>query len=202
MIASGEILGNLAVSLRALAAGYAAAAVAGVALGTAMGRFRPVEVALSPYVNALLASPSLIFVPVLFTLFGAGRMTQVGAVFLHAVFVIVVTTHAGVRNARGSLVEMAGAFGATERQGFWKIRLPQARPAVVSGLRLGVPLAVKGMVNGEMFIAFLGLGALVRSYGGRFEPDKVLAIVFVVICVSLAGTSLVDALDRRKWRTT
>jgi len=197
MTASGEILGNLAISLGALTIGYAAAAVVGVGVGAAMGRFRPVEVILEPYLNALLASPALIYVPVLFTLFGATRLTQVGAVFLHTVFVITVTTQAGVRNTSPALVEMAAAFGATERQIFWKIRLPEAWPFVMTGLRIGVPLAVKGMVNGEMFIAFMGLGALVQTYGGRFEPDRVLAILVVLILVALAGTSLLDAVDRR-----
>ena len=52
---------------------------------------------------------------------------------------------------------------------------------------------VKGMINGEMFIALTGLGALVRLYGGRFEADKLLAVLVVIAGVALLCSWLVDA---------
>jgi ABC-type nitrate/sulfonate/bicarbonate transport system permease component len=51
-----------------------------------------------------------------------------------------------------------------------------------------------------MFVAFTGLGALVRRYGARFEADKVLAIVIVVSVVALASAALVDLVERRAAR--
>jgi ABC-type nitrate/sulfonate/bicarbonate transport system permease component len=53
-----------------------------------------------------------------------------------------------------------------------------------------------------MFIAWTGLGALVRTYGTRFEADKVLAIVAVIAAVALACGALVDGIERRTTRRT
>lgn len=198
MVREGEILGNLAVSLGNLAAGFAGAVAIGLALGAAMGRFRTLAEVGEPYLMALLTAPSFIFVPVLFTMFGASRPTQIGSVFLHAVFVIATTTLAGLRQAPPSLEAMAAAFGATHRQVFWKIRWPSAQPFVWSGLRVGGLLAVKGMINGEMFIAFTGLGALVRTHGGRFEADRVFAVLLVVVAVALACALAIDVVERRR----
>jgi NitT/TauT family transport system permease protein len=120
--------------------------------------------------------------------------------YLHALFAITATTVGALRLRNRSLVAMATAFGATERQVFWRVRWPEAQPLIVSGLRLGALLAVKGMINGEMFIAFTGLGALVRVYGSRFEPEGVLAVVIVVVAIAFAATALIDTAERRMGR--
>jgi NitT/TauT family transport system permease protein len=155
-----------------------------------------------PYLHALLAAPGMIYVPLLFSFFGATRATQVGSVFVHAVFVVAATTAGALRPRNAGLIAMAAAFGANERQIFWSVRWPAARPLVVSGLRVGALLAVKGMINGEMFISFTGLGALVRTYGARFEADKVLALVIVIVTVALSCGSIIDAAERRTARAT
>src|SRR5262245_9306373 len=71
LIRDGLIEGSLTVSLTNLAIGFACAAIAGIATGVAMARVRPLERMVEPYLNALLAAPGMIYVPLLFTLFGA-----------------------------------------------------------------------------------------------------------------------------------
>ena len=93
---------------------------------------------------------------------------------------------------------MSASFGATSRQTFWKVQWPRARPMVVSGLQIAAPLAIKGLVNGEMFIAFTGIGALVRTYGSRFEPDKVLALLMVIVAISLASSAAIGRLAPKR----
>jgi NitT/TauT family transport system permease protein len=194
---SGLILANLSVSIGNLLIGYGSAVIVGIAVGIAMSRFGVVEFVVRPYLYALLAAPGLVYVPILFTLFGTSRITQIGSVFLHAVFLITTTTAGALRVRNATLIAMAKAFGATGRQIFWSIRWREARPLVFSGLRVGAVLAVRGMINGEMFIAFTGLGALVRTYGARFEADRVLAIVIVIVVVAFVSTALVDLAERR-----
>jgi NitT/TauT family transport system permease protein len=197
---SGLILGSLATSVTNLAAGFALAILAGVSAGVVMARVRQVEAVAEPFLHALLAAPGMIYVPILFTLFGATRLTQVGSVFFHAVFVIAVATARALRPENAALTAMASSFVATERQIFWLVRWPSARPLIVSGLRVGSLLAVKGMINGEMFIAFTGLGALVRTYGARVESDRLLAMVIVIASVAMTFSTLVGTIEQRTVR--
>jgi NitT/TauT family transport system permease protein len=197
MIAAGEIVRPLVTSLGNLVAGFALAAAAGTLMGAVMARYRRANLVAEPYLNALLAAPSLVFVPVLFALFGASRAAQIATVFLHAVFVITATTLSALRHANPALIEMAAAFAASERQVFWKVRWPEAWPLTSAGLRLGVLLAVKGMVNGEMFITLMGLGALMRTAAGRFEADRVLALLVVIVVVARMSMWAVDVACRR-----
>jgi NitT/TauT family transport system permease protein len=86
---------------------------------------------------------------------------------------------------------------ATERQLFWKVMLPGAMPLTMSGLRVGLGRAIKGMVNGEMFIALIGLGALIKRFGSQFRVDYVLGILLIIMIIALALTQLVQWADRR-----
>jgi NitT/TauT family transport system permease protein len=45
-----------------------------------------------------------------------------------------------------------------------------------------------------------GLGALIRTYGGRFEADKVLGVLLVIVAVAVAAVGLVQSLERRMTR--
>ena len=197
MIQKGQILPPLAASLAALAAGYGLAVSLGIGLGLLMGRYRKIEYIFDPYINLFLATPKIALVPILFALFGVHRSVQVAVVFLSAFFIIVVNTMSAVRTVDATYVEMARSFGARESQLFWKVLLPGSLPLTMAGVRLGMGRAVKGMINGEMFIALFGLGALLRKYGSRFDAERVFAILLVVVAVALVCTSLVRVVERR-----
>jgi ABC-type nitrate/sulfonate/bicarbonate transport system permease component len=202
LIASGQVLGYLASSLLALLIGYALAVVSGVTLGVLMGRYRRVEYAFDMYIYALLATPKIALVPVLFAIFGVSRTVQIAVVFLSSFFIIVVSTMGAIRTVDATYVEMARSFGAKERQLFWKVLLPATLPLTMAGLRLGMGRAVRGMINGEMFIAVFGLGGLLRLYASQFDAEKVFAILLVVISVALICSSIVQAVERRVTRWT
>jgi NitT/TauT family transport system permease protein len=199
LVREGQVFGNLAASLSALVAGFGLAVLVGVPTGAVMGSSPRVARALDPYLSAGLASPMLIYVPVLVTIGGASRFTQVATIFLYAVFAITSYTLTGVRSVSPSLLEMARAFGASRRQVFWQVAWPGTRPMMMTGLRVAMALAVKGMVNGEMLIASTGIGALARTYGGRFDTARVLALLLVIVAVALSATGTLRALERHAW---
>lgn len=197
MVRDGGLLPALAASLGSLLIGFLAAAVLGVALGVLIGRSSTVEHLLDVYLDAVMSAPTLVYVPVMFALFGVSRASQVAVVFAYAFFVIVDTTAAGVRQTDRRLVDMAHAFGASERQVFTAIELPAAAPLVRMGLGLGMTRAVKGMVVGEMVIALSGLGAMLRSRGARVDLEGVFALLLVIVLVSVLCNLAVQAFGRR-----
>ena len=193
----GKILGALVGSLTNLAIGFTISAVIGVGLGILMGAYRKVEMALDVYVYALLTAPSLVFAPIFFAVFGLGRASILGVIIVYALFIIIVNTTAAIRGVSPPLIEMGRSFCASERQLFVKIILPAALPLIFAGLRLGMGRAVKGTINGEMFISAVGLGAVVISAGRRFDAAAVLAVLLVIIVVALVAIKLVQLVDAR-----
>ena len=199
---SGELPVNMLASLAALLIGYVSAVCVGIPLGVVMGRYRRVDAFLGVYVTILLATPKLLFVPVLFSMFGTSRLTQVLFIFLSSAVVITVNARSGVRGVDGAAVEMARAFGATERQVLARILLPGALPLVMAGVRMGMARGVRAMIMGDMLIAVVGVGALLRKYGGRFDAASVFGLLMVIVGVALACTRTIGMMERRMTRWT
>jgi len=202
LVANGTLTRAAASSLVSLVKGFVPAAVLGVAVGLAMGRFATVRHLLDGWVNALMSAPLSALVPVLIALFGIRDTVVAATVFMFSFFVIVVNTLTGVRSTDPSLVEMARSFGAGELALFGRVYLPSALPAVMLGLRLGVVQAVKGMVVGEMLISLVGLGERLIYYGNTFLIAELYAVIASVLLIALATSQLAQALDRAliRWK--
>ncbi|RFS82506.1 ABC transporter permease [Actinomadura spongiicola] len=197
MASSGLIFSSLRDSLINLLLGFAISLFGGLAIGVAMGRYRKVEAALGVYVYALLTAPSLVFAPIFFSLLGEGRGSIVAVVVMYSMFVMIINTASAIQGVPAHLPEMARSYGAGEGQVLLRVLLPAAAPMIMAGVRLGVGRAVTGMINGEMFIAVVGLGRVVTQAGGRFDSASVLAVLLVIIAVALGAVALVQAVDRR-----
>jgi NitT/TauT family transport system permease protein len=202
LAAAGTLASAGASSVVSLAKGFVLAALLGVTLGLAMGRFRTVRYLLDGWINALMSAPLSALVPVLIALFGIRDTVVAATVFLFSFFVIVVNTMTGVRGTERSLVDMARSFGASETALFARIYLPSALPAVMLGLRLGAVQAVKGMVVGEMLISLVGMGERLIYYGNTFLIPELYAVIVSVLIVALLSATLVQACERAlvRWK--
>jgi NitT/TauT family transport system permease protein len=196
LLGDGTLLRAASSSLVSLVKGFVPAAVLGVLVGLAMGRFATVRYLLDGWINGLMSAPLSALVPVLIALFGIRDTVVAATVFMFSFFVVVVNTLTGVRATEGSLVEMARVFGAGEVALFRRIYLPAALPAVMLGLRLGVVQAVKGMVVGEMLISLVGLGERLIYYGNTFLITELYAVILSVLLIALATAQLAQSLDR------
>ena len=202
LLGDGTLARAASSSLMSLVKGFIPAAVLGVVVGLAMGRFAVVRHVLDGWVNALMSAPLSALVPVLIAVFGVRDTVVAAAVFMFSFFVIVVNTLTGVRGTDRSLVDMARAFGAGEVTLFRQIYLPAALPAIMLGLRLGVVQAVKGMVVGEMLISLVGLGERLIYYGNTFLITELYAVILSVLLLAVLAAQLAQACDRAlvRWK--
>lgn len=190
-----EIIDALGTSLVNLVVGFAISLLIGIGLGLLMGAFRKVDAALDIYVNALLTAPSLVFAPVFFAIWGLGRGPIIAVIVMYSAWIMVVNTVTAVRTVSVELLEMGEVFGAPRWKQWIRIVLPSATPLIMAGVRLGIGRAVKGMLNGEMFIAIVGLGRLVEDGSRSFDSSLVLAVLIVIILVAFLAVWVVQAID-------
>jgi NitT/TauT family transport system permease protein len=202
MIASGELQHAVSTSLVALLIGYAAAVVAGVGIGLAMGWWRTLGLTLDPFVSALYVVPIAALVPAMIVWLGLGITSRVVVIALFAFFEILLNAYAGVRNVDPYVIDVARTFGAGRRDLLWKVVLPATMPFVFVGLRIGASRAIKGMVLAEMLFAVTGLGALIVTNAAAFRMDRVFVAVIAVALMGVVLTALIQALERRvlRWR--
>ncbi len=85
------------VSLYRALAGFALAAVTGVAAGIVMGRSRFLASLLDPLFSGTYAVPKLALFPVFIFAFGIGSLSKIVLVFLECLYPIVIITYHGCR---------------------------------------------------------------------------------------------------------
>ena len=164
----------------------ALAIVIGLPLGILMARLENLGKVLGLWVNIFISAPISALVPILMSVIGIGETTVVVTVFLFAVFVIILDTQVGIKQADKSLVEMALSFGARRGQIYTKVLLLSALPEILAGLRLGAIRGVKGVVIGQLLIAILGVGELFEFYSRNFLMEEFWAVVIVVFLFAFA----------------
>jgi NitT/TauT family transport system permease protein len=184
-------------TLRAFVMGMTLSIVIGVPLGILMGRVKIADDLLGMWVNIFSSAPLSAIVPVLMILFGFGEKTIVAAVFLFAIWIIVLDTRAGVRHISPSLIEMARSYGASRPALYTKIILWAALPEILAGIRLGLIRGVKGVVIGQLLIAIIGVGELFELYSQHFLMEEFWALVMVVFMFAFMVSEAVAFLERR-----
>jgi NitT/TauT family transport system permease protein len=185
------------ISLRSYGIGMALALLIGIPIGVAMARVASLGRILGMWVNIFVSAPISALVPILMAVIGIGETTVVVTVFLFAVFVIILDTRVGIRQADRSLVEMARCFGARRYQLYTKILLLSALPEILAGVRLGAIRGVKGVVIGQLLVAILGVGELFELYSQHFLMEEFWALVIIVFMFAFAVSETIAFLERR-----
>ena len=197
IIPTAKFSAAVAISLRSFALGMTLALLVGIPIGVLMARVASLGNVLGLWVNIFVSAPISALVPVLMALIGIGETTVVVTVFLFAVFVIILDTQVGIKQADRSLVEMARCFGATRRQLYTKVLFLSALPEILAGIRLGVIRGVKGVVIGQLLIAIIGVGELFELYSQHFLMEEFWALVIIVFTFAFAVSEAVAFLERR-----
>ncbi len=195
---------DLAITIGEFALGYAIAAVLGISIGMAMGRWETIEVALDPYVNALYATPYVALAPLFVIWLGIGFYSLMAVVILSGVFIILLNTLAGVKNVSRSLVETGRVFGFSGVKLYTAVVIPGSLPYIITGLRLGIGRAFVGVIVAELLVRLVNLGYLMTYYSELLEVAPGLAIA---VTLGLLGLALTEALKKvessmSQWRTT
>jgi NitT/TauT family transport system permease protein len=175
------------VTMLEVVGGFGLAALAGIPSALAIFYSRLVEKAIYPLLVGLQTIPKVALAPLLVLYLGYGWAPKIFLAFLISFFPIVISTVVGLQSLDKSLVYLVRSMGASERQTFWKIRLPAALPSVFGGFKVGIALAVIGAVIGEYVAAERGLGYLQLQAHSQFDTTLNFAAVVVI---SLVGVTL------------
>ncbi len=192
LTASGILQHHAAETVLRLVGGFALAAIVGVAIGIAMGRFRWAEDVFLPLVSIGAPIPGLAYAPLFLLWFGLGNATTILLVGVVAAFPVVLNTWTGVKAVKEIWVRSAEAMGADNRRLFRHVILPGALPYILTGLRLGLAQAWRILVAVEMLAAVpWGLGWLIFGAREFLNTDVMLAGVAVIGIIGLTLEKLV-----------
>ena len=99
MLMSGEILGDVAISMTRVVVGFATGSLAGIITGVLLGRFRVLHDLLDPIIELLRYLSPTAMIPIAVIWFGIGELSKYFLIFWGTFFIVVINTTAGVWRA-------------------------------------------------------------------------------------------------------
>jgi sulfonate transport system permease protein len=202
MILSGELPGNLAVSLGRAATGLAIALVVAVSLGLVSGLSRWGETLVDPLMQIKRTLPVVALTPLFIVWFGIGETPKIALIAVAAVFPLYLNLFAGIRGVDVRLVEAARSFGLGGRELVLNVILPGALPSFFVGLRYSLSISVVMLVIAEQINAQAGLGHLINNARDFMRTDIIVVCLLVYALLGLGADALVRTLERKAlaWR--
>ncbi len=161
---------------------FAVASVLGVGLAVALTFSAWVREALYPGIVMFQLIPKIALAPLFIVWLGVGETTSIIVAVFIAFFPIVVSSATGLVSAKPEVLRLCESLTASEWQAFRMIRFPYALPYIFAGMKVGVTMAMIGVVVGEFITAQHGLGYIIMFAAGAGETATVLAAI-VLLCV-------------------
>lgn len=199
---SGGLWRHLLPSLQRLAIGGALGILAGVSLGVLIGLFSYVRAGLVPLVAALFPIPKIALLPLFVIWFGIDEMSKYALIAFGTFTPTVVATYGAVDNVDRSLIRMGQSFDLSWWSIVRKIVLPGAFPAILSGLRVSISIAIILLVAAEMLGAQYGIGSYILEAGSLYDLEKLFAGVTILSAMGLIVNFVIGQIERRflSWR--
>jgi len=179
-------------------------------LATALGVGLAVAITYSPllrdtlYPNLVVFQliPKVALAPLFVVWLGISSESRVAFATFISFFPVVISAAVGFSNTEASTLRLCRSLTASEWQSFVMVRLPFALPAIFSGMKIAMTMAIIGVIIGEFISAKAGLGFYILYASSRMETGLIFAALFVlcVIGVSLFGAvALAEQLMRRSY---
>ncbi|MDR2908429.1 MAG: ABC transporter permease [Oscillospiraceae bacterium] len=138
----------------------------------------------APYLVILNALPKIALGPVIIIWVGAGTGAIIVMALAISLIVTVLEMLSGFVGTDPELVKMAGTFGASSLQTFFKIIFPSNLPTLFNSMKINIGLSLVGVIAGEFLVSKAGLGYLI-VYGGQvFQMDLVMTSVLILALVA------------------
>ncbi|MDR2112246.1 MAG: ABC transporter permease [Candidatus Accumulibacter sp.] len=181
---------------RALSA-FAAAIAIGVPLGLGMGLAPTLNAVLDPFIQFLRPLPKIALIPLVVVWFGIGESSKFFLIFISSFLSIVVGAVASVASVSQGRIRVAQTLGATRRQIFRHVVLPNALPELFTSVRLSIGIGWTSLIAAEMVAADSGLGWMVINAGTYLRTDIVLLGILLLGLTGYFFDWLLVRLQRR-----
>ena len=180
----GELAGPLLSTIARMLSGYAIGCTAGVTLGLLLGANRWLRYALQPLVEVIRPIPVPAIVPPLILFLGIDDGLKVFVVALASFFPALINTMAGVLGIDDVLLQTARTFRVGWRRTVLQVVFPATLPAIASGLRVALGLALVVTVIAEMIAGSAGIGYTIVQMQYAMRPDAMYA---AILCLAVTG---------------
>jgi taurine transport system permease protein len=191
-VVSGDLLLGVGLTLYRALAGFALAAIAGVAIGILIARLPLARWFFDPLVSIGLPMPKIAFLPIFILWFGVFDQSKILMAAFSAVFPVIVASWAAAEGVERVMLWSALSLGAGRRHLLWEIALPAALPQIFTGLQVALPISLIVEIVSEMAMGGEGIGGTIITEM-RFADSP--GVFSGIIAIAIVGSILVKAME-------
>jgi NitT/TauT family transport system permease protein len=194
---------NQSASLVRLFWSYLLGGVPALALGLAMGLYRPVRAIVDPLVATTYPVPKSAILPLVLLIFGLGEASKIVMVALGVFYPMIINTMAGVLEIDRIYLDVGKNFGAGRWQTFRTIALPGAAPLIMAGVKLGAGMGLILIAIAEMIGAQSGIGYMIWNAWQLMAVDTMFVGLIVIALLGFLFTWALDEVEHwlLPWKT-
>lgn len=187
---------NLLASLQRVGIGFGLAALVGIPVGFAIGRYAPVRAMFSPIVSLLRPVSPLAWLPLGLLLFKAANPAAIWAIFICSIWPMIINTAVGVSRVPQDYLNVARVLNLSEWKVTTKVLLPAVLPYMLTGVRLSIGTAWLVIVAAEMLTGGVGIGFWVWDEWNNLNVPHIIIAIVVIGVVGLVLEQLLVALAK------
>lgn len=182
MLASGEILADVWISLTRVVVGFVLGCTCAIVLGVGLGRIRLLHDLLDPVIELLRYLSPTAMIPIAVIWFGIGETSKYFLIFWGTFFIVLVNTVAGVMRAPITRQRAAQCLGASPWRILASVVVPSAAPYVMTGMRIAMASAFMSIIPAEILAADSGIGFLLQQSSMLLQTDRIF-VALLAICL-------------------
>ncbi|VEE15949.1 nitrate ABC transporter permease [Ectopseudomonas mendocina] len=188
---------NILNSLGRVGVGFGLAALVGIPLGFAIGRFAFLAGMLAPIISLLRPVSPLAWLPIGLLVFEAAGPASIWVIFISSIWPIILNTAAGVASVPQDYLNVARVLKLSEFKVLTRILFPAVLPHLMTGIRLAIGVAWLVIVAAEMLTGGIGLGFWVWDEWNNLNVEHILIAIIIVGLVGLALEQMLLLIARR-----
>ena len=176
---------NVLASLGRVGVGFGLAALVGIPMGFAIGRFRFLSDMAAPIIALLKPVSPLAWLPIGLLVFKAANPASIYVIFVCSLWPMIVNTAVGVRQIPQDYLNVARVLNLSEWKVFTRILFPAVLPYMLTGVRLSIGVAWLVIVAAEMLTGGVGIGFWVWDEWNNLKVDHIIIAILVIGVVGL-----------------
>lgn len=176
---------NVLASLGRVGIGFGLAALLGIPLGFAIGRFAFLGGMFAPIISLLRPVSPLAWLPIGLLVFKAAGPASIWVIFISSIWPIILNTAAGVASVPQDYLNVARVLKLSEWKVLTHILFPSVLPHLMTGIRLSIGVAWLVIVAAEMLTGGVGLGFWVWDEWNNLNVEHILIAIIIVGLVGL-----------------
>ena len=192
-----ELMKHASISLTEAFAGLSISIVLAFVIALFMDRFEVLYKAVHPILVISQTIPTVAIAPLLVLWLGYDMAPKITLVVLACFFPMTIALLGGFKSSDTDAINLMRAMGAKKWQIYRYIKLPNALPGFFSGLRISVSYSIVGAVIAEWLGGNSGLGVYMTRVRKSYSFDKMFAVIFLIIILSLLLMKCVELLERK-----